>query len=513
MPGERLLIIEDDPALRRGLVDNFEQRGYDIRAAPDGRAGLDAAQGDPPDLILLDIMLPKVNGFEVCRALRKRKLDMPIIMLTAKGQEEDIVRGLDLGADDYVTKPFNIRELVARVTALLRRHQPDPADTHRFGDCALDLVSHRLTRGGVEVALTPKEFRMLSYFVRRPDRALTRSDIMDEVWGRSVIVTGRSVDRCITTLRNKIEPNPQRPTLIQTIRDIGYRFTIPDSAPQDASPPSAQRDSACQGRTGTATQNPPQAHGISELELQRARDIQRGLVPPSPSVQGLEIAIGFEPCRWIGGDYVDVIHAADRRVVLLIADVCGKGLPAALVAAKLHALTHASLGSGHGLVHMMHQVNEHLCDYLDDQTFVTMAVVAVDLIHHTAECLNAGHPPPVVIEPGGEVHELQHAANLPLGVTRQAMTSGQTVIRPGDLLAMFTDGLTELRDGQGQMLGPAGVCEHLRELHIADPAKPTAQVGDALTKILDRVQAGQDSLDDRTFLVAKVPSQTQDPHE
>jgi DNA-binding response OmpR family regulator len=145
-------------------------------------------------------------------------------MLTAKGQEEDIIRGLELGADDYVTKPFSIRELAARVRAFLRRRRAKATEVYRFGDCRLDLASHKLFRGEVEVPLTTKEFRMLEYFVRRPGRALTRGDILDNVWGSSVIVTARSVDRCITTLRGKIEANPRRPRYIRTIRDIGYRF-------------------------------------------------------------------------------------------------------------------------------------------------------------------------------------------------------------------------------------------------------------------------------------------------
>ena len=219
-----VLIIEDDPTLLRGLKDNFALRGFRARTAEDGQAGLDAALDAPPDLIVLDIMLPKVNGYEVCRTIRRRGLDMPIIMLTAKGQEEDIIRGLELGADDYVTKPFSIRELIARANAFLRRHGTEVADVHRFGRCELDLASHRLLRDGVEVPLTTKEFRLLQYLVSRPGRALTRGDILDAVWGRSVIVTARSVDRCITTLRRKIEPDRERPTHIQTIRDIGYRF-------------------------------------------------------------------------------------------------------------------------------------------------------------------------------------------------------------------------------------------------------------------------------------------------
>jgi DNA-binding response OmpR family regulator len=219
-----VLIIEDDPTLLRGLRDNFESHGFRTRTATDGRRGLEAALDDAPDLIILDIMMPGLNGYEVCRAIRERGMDMPIIMLTAKGQEEDIVRGLELGADDYVTKPFSVRELLARCQAFLRRRDAGASDIHEFGDCRLDLGSHRLVRDGAEVGLTTKEFRLLEYFVNRVGRALTRGDILDAVWGRSVIVTARSVDRCVTTLRSKIEPDPRHPTFIRTIRDVGYRF-------------------------------------------------------------------------------------------------------------------------------------------------------------------------------------------------------------------------------------------------------------------------------------------------
>lgn len=228
MSGAAILIVEDDPALVRGLSDNFSSQGYQVRTATDGSAGLASALAEPPDLLLLDIMLPRLNGYEICRQLRAKKLDLPIIMLTAKGQEEEIVRGLELGADDYVTKPFSIRELLARVKALLRRHGDGDQTQFRIGDADLDLVSHKLTRDGVEVPLATKEYRLLEYFVRRPNRALARSDIIDRVWGRSVIVTSRSVDRCIATLRSKIEPDPRNPTLIHTIRDVGYRFELPE---------------------------------------------------------------------------------------------------------------------------------------------------------------------------------------------------------------------------------------------------------------------------------------------
>jgi DNA-binding response OmpR family regulator len=227
MSAKSILIIEDDPALLRGLKDNFESQGYRVSTANDGQKGLDALLKEPPNLLLLDLMLPKVNGYEVCRMARSRQLDMPIIMLTARGQEEDIIRGLELGADDYVTKPFSIRELLARVKAFLRRQNTESAD-YEFGDFRLDLVSHKLFRMNKEVELTAKEFRLLEFFVKRAGRALTRDSILDAVWGDEVIVTDRSVDRCVTTLRGKIESDSRHPAFIQTIRDIGYRFETHD---------------------------------------------------------------------------------------------------------------------------------------------------------------------------------------------------------------------------------------------------------------------------------------------
>lgn len=230
MAGETVLIIEDDSTLLRGLKDSFEFKGYRTRTAADGQEGLDAALELKPDLIILDIMLPKMNGFEICQRIRQTELDMPIIMLTAKGQEEDIVRGLNLGADDYVTKPFSIKELLARSHAFMRRHKTAEPEVYRFGECELNIASHKLFRNGAEVQLTPKEFSLLKYLAGREGRALTRDEIMSCVWGNEVLVTSRSVDRCITTLRGKIEPDPRRPTFIKTIRDVGYRFEIPESS-------------------------------------------------------------------------------------------------------------------------------------------------------------------------------------------------------------------------------------------------------------------------------------------
>lgn len=224
MTGGRILIIEDEPVMLRGLSDTFEGRGCEVYTARDGETGLELAVEKNPELILLDIMLPRINGYEVCRAIRERGLEMPILMLTAKGQEEDIVLGLNLGADDYITKPFRVSELVARANAFLRRSKAKKTTEYRFGDCRLDLAAHKLFRNGREVELTAKEFGMLAYFASRPGRALTRDDILDAVWGRSIIVTPRSIDRCVVRLRAKVEPDPRNPIYIQTIRDIGYRF-------------------------------------------------------------------------------------------------------------------------------------------------------------------------------------------------------------------------------------------------------------------------------------------------
>ena len=225
---ETVLIIEDDPTMLIGLKDNFEFKGYKVLTAADGEKGLKAALNSKPDLILLDIMLPKINGYEICRLIREEKLAMPIIMLTAKGEESDIVLGLNLGADDYVTKPFSIKELLARAAAFLRRAKKEVQDVCEFGDFRLDLSARRLTRKGREIELSPKEFNLLEYFVKKPGRALTRDEILNAVWGYDCVVTSRSIDRFVTTLRNKIEPDPARPIFIHTIRQIGYRFEPPE---------------------------------------------------------------------------------------------------------------------------------------------------------------------------------------------------------------------------------------------------------------------------------------------
>ena len=219
----KLLLVEDEPALARGLSDTLRAQGFAVDVAEDGRRGLEAVEAGRPDLILLDVMLPHVNGFEVCRSIRARGLDVPIIMLTAKGQEEDIVLGLNLGADDYLTKPFRVGELIARARALLRRRGADRS-VRRFGACEIDLTARKVLRDGVAIELTAREFALLAYFASRPRRALARDTILNAVWGASVFVTPRSIDRCVATLRAKVEPDPHNPIYIQTIREIGYRF-------------------------------------------------------------------------------------------------------------------------------------------------------------------------------------------------------------------------------------------------------------------------------------------------
>jgi two-component system, OmpR family, alkaline phosphatase synthesis response regulator PhoP len=223
-----VVIVEDDPTMQRGLKDNFEFQGYQVLTAEDGEQGLNTILSAKPDLVILDLMLPKINGYEVCRLVRKEKIDTPIIMLTAKGEESDIVLGLNLGADDYVTKPFSIKELLARAEALLRRTQQPEEDIYRFGDYTLDLPARKLTRNDEEIKLSPKEFGLLEMFVKKPARALSRDEILNLVWGYDSYVGTRSIDRFVTTLRNKIEPDPHNPIYIHTIREIGYKFEPPE---------------------------------------------------------------------------------------------------------------------------------------------------------------------------------------------------------------------------------------------------------------------------------------------
>jgi len=222
---ETILIIEDDPAILFGLRDNFERAGYTVRTAVEGHLGLDLARSVRPALILLDIMLPGIDGFTICQELRKGGLEMPIIMVTALGQEDQVIKGLNLGADDYVTKPFSIQQLLARVASLLRRHRKSADEVIKLGPVTVNLSAREVRNAeGQLVDLTPKEHGVLDYFISHPHRALTRDQILDAVWGAEVFVTDRSVDRTITTLRQKIEADPARPVHIKTVQKVGYRF-------------------------------------------------------------------------------------------------------------------------------------------------------------------------------------------------------------------------------------------------------------------------------------------------
>jgi DNA-binding response OmpR family regulator len=223
----KILIIEDEPDMARGLEDNLAFEGYDVHIESDGTAGLSYALSNPVDLILLDLMLPKMPGYDVCKNLRAKGNNTPIIMLTAKGQEIDKVLGLELGADDYVTKPFSLRELLARIHALLRRqgHPTDqPSETYAFGEMVLDFKHYRATKGAAEIELTPKEFEILRHLIANRGKTVSRAELLDKVWGLDEYPTTRTVDNHILKLRKKIERDPANPDFIATIHGIGYKF-------------------------------------------------------------------------------------------------------------------------------------------------------------------------------------------------------------------------------------------------------------------------------------------------
>jgi DNA-binding response OmpR family regulator len=222
----KILIVEDEPAMVAGLRDNFEYEGYEVISAEDGVAGLERALSDNPDLIVLDVMMPRMSGLDVCKQLKAKRPAVPIIMLTARGQEVDKVVGLELGADDYVTKPFSIRELMARVKAVLRRVST-PASTpeiYRFSDVEVNIRSNEVRRNGNVVDLSAKEFALLTYFIAHPVETLSRDRLLDAVWGYENYPSTRTVDTHIVHLRQKLEPNPEEPRFILTVHGTGYKF-------------------------------------------------------------------------------------------------------------------------------------------------------------------------------------------------------------------------------------------------------------------------------------------------
>lgn len=224
----RILIIEDEKPMRTALQDALEAEGYRILTAADGEDGLQRALEEKPDLLLLDIMLPKLDGLAVCAELRRRSNPVPVLMLTAKGQVEDRVEGLDVGADDYLVKPFSTRELLARVRALLRRFQRQLKGTMklRLGEVEIDLARQTAVRGSRAIRLTAKEFAMLRLMAEMPGEPVTRERFLDAVWGYAAFPTTRTVDNHIASLRGKLEPSPDAPRWIKTVHGVGYRLEI-----------------------------------------------------------------------------------------------------------------------------------------------------------------------------------------------------------------------------------------------------------------------------------------------
>ena len=222
----RILVIEDDAAIREGLVDNLECEGYEVVSAVDGAAGYERFREAPPDLVVLDLMLPKLSGYELCRRLREQGIHTPILMLTARGEEADRVLGLDLGADDYVTKPFSVRELMARIRALLRRgvQLAILPDELRFDDVCVDFRRYEARKGGVGVPLAPKEFGLLRYLAARDGEVVSRDELLDAVWGYEATPTTRTVDNHVAALRAKLERDPSAPQHLLTVHGVGYRW-------------------------------------------------------------------------------------------------------------------------------------------------------------------------------------------------------------------------------------------------------------------------------------------------
>ena len=226
---KRILVIEDEPSLGMAIRDELEFEGFEASVVEDGRAGLDRILADPPDLVVLDLMLPGKSGFEICREVRDRGMATPLIMLTARAQEVDRIRGLELGADDYMVKPFSLAELLARIRAVLRRAQGASrteagAETLEVGELRLDVRKQEVSRRGRKIELTHKEFQLLEHLLRHPGEVISRDEFLRRVWGEEVYVTPRTVDTHMASLRKKIEDEADRPRYIQSVRGAGYKL-------------------------------------------------------------------------------------------------------------------------------------------------------------------------------------------------------------------------------------------------------------------------------------------------
>ncbi|MBI4421558.1 MAG: response regulator transcription factor [Gemmatimonadetes bacterium] len=220
----RILVVEDDPGIALGLEDDLRLEGHDVLVLHDGQAAVEQARHETFDVILLDLMLPRKDGFQVCRELRRGGVGTPIMMLTAKAHEAEKVMGLDVGADDYVTKPFSPAELRARIKALLRRSTNAGPPVYRFGDVEADFQRFELRREGKPVQVTPIELKLLAAFVHQRGRVLSRASLKDEIWGANTHMTDRVIDTHIANLRKKIEPEPSAPRYVVSVRGVGYRF-------------------------------------------------------------------------------------------------------------------------------------------------------------------------------------------------------------------------------------------------------------------------------------------------
>ena len=225
---ESILIIEDDPSILKGLEKNLKFEGYQVATAEDGEKGLELAVNSKPDLIILDIMIPKINGFEICRTLQKNEIDIPLLILSAKDQEFDKIMGLDLGADDYMTKPFSVRELLARINAIMRRKRryDEEVDEVVFGEIRVDFAGREVTKGEEVLDISPTEFDLLKLLIQNKNKVMDRKVILNKVWGYNYYGTARTIDNFITKLRQKLEDDPNNPSHILTVRGVGYKFVI-----------------------------------------------------------------------------------------------------------------------------------------------------------------------------------------------------------------------------------------------------------------------------------------------
>lgn len=225
MSAGRILVVEDDPSIVQGLTLNLTMEGYEVVVAQDGVEAVEKFSGDRFDLVILDLMLPRMNGLEVIEAIRRRDADLPVLFLSARDAQADKVKALELGGDDYITKPFGLPELLARINVALRRTKK-VGDTIQFGEVSIDLAARRVDRAGQTVELTSKEYDLLVFLLRSKGRALTRAQILGGVWGDGYDGTERTVDNFVARLRTKLEKDPERPLHIETVRGVGYRFEL-----------------------------------------------------------------------------------------------------------------------------------------------------------------------------------------------------------------------------------------------------------------------------------------------